>query len=149
MGKIFLLLLISFSILFLGYHAEAQVTNLTVNGMSSNFTFVQGAVLTWEYNLPVGGTANGEIWIDINGNGVIDPLIDKSVFGVFPQTDGQSGTNGPGDMDSTVNGHIILAVPDFGLAPAKYVFRFTNNGVGQSIAGTVTPLVSPTFTVSG
>src|SRR5450759_5911795 len=106
MGKIFLLLLISFSILFLGYHAEAQVTNLTVNGMSSNFTFVQGDALTWEYNLPVGGTANCEIWIDINGNGVIDPLIDKSVFGVFSQTDGQSGTNRPGDMDSTVNGPV-------------------------------------------
>ena len=57
--------MISFSILFGGYRAEAQVTNLTVNGMSSNFTFVQGAALKWEYNLPVGGTANGEIWIEV------------------------------------------------------------------------------------
>ena len=149
MKKTSLLSLISFFILVLGYRAEAQVTNLTVNGVSSNFTFVQGDALTWEFNLPVGGTASCEIWIDIDGNGVIDPLIDKSVFGVIPQTDGQPGINGPADMDSTVNGHIILVVPDFGLAPAKYVFRFTNNGVGESIAGTVTPVVSPAFTVSG
>ncbi len=135
----------------MGYQASSQVTNLKVNGVSSNFTMVQGDSLKWEYNLPVGGTAIGQIWIDLNGNGVIDTATDKLMFGQsFTETDGQSNNqNGPGDMDSTVNGHIYFALGNDGLAPAHYILRFTNNGVGQSVAGTMTALPSPAFTISG
>lgn len=140
---------LAFLVLLFGYLANAQVTNLKVNGYSSNFTMVQGDSLKWEYNLPVGGTAEGEIWIDLNGNGAIDPSTDKQIFGTFTQTDGQSGGNGPGDMDGLVNGHILLAMGNLGLAPTKYIFKFSNSGVAQSVAGTVTVLPSPTYTVSG
>jgi photosystem II stability/assembly factor-like uncharacterized protein len=126
-------LALAFLVLLFGYVANAQVTNLTVNGVSSNFTMVQGDTLKWEYNLPVGGSAEGELWIDLNGNGVIDPASDKQLFGTFTQTDGQSGD--PGDMDGLVNGHILFAMGNFGIA--------------QSVAGTVTALPSPTYTVSG
>ena len=142
------LLLIALFVCFL-YQASAQVTNLNVNGFSANFTIAQGDSLIWEYNLPVGGTANGEIWIDLNGNGIIDSTTDKLMFGSFTQTDGQNGDKGPGDMDSLVNGHIYFALGNDGVAPAKYVLRFTNGGIAQSVAGTVTALPSPTYTVSG
>ncbi|MCX6150282.1 MAG: YCF48-related protein [Ignavibacteriales bacterium] len=136
-----------FLFLYLGSGAEAQVTNLTVNGVSSNFTMVQGDSLKWEYNLPVGGSAKGEFWIDLNGNGVIDPASDKQLFGTFTQTDGQSGD--PGDMDGLVNGHIFFVIESFGLPPAKYILKFSNNGIEQSVVGTFTALPSPTYTVSG
>ncbi len=144
------LLAVTLLCIFAGSSAKAQVTNLKINGFSSNFTVVQGDSLKWEYDLPVGGTATGEIWIDLNGNGVIDPTIDKSMFGNFTQTDGQvNGNNGPGDMDSLVNGKCLLAIANNGQAPAKYIVRFSNNGVGQSVAGTITALPLPTYTVSG
>ena len=128
----------------------AQVTNLTVNGSSSDFTFQQGGTLNWKYYLPVGGTAQCEIWIDINGNGTIDPASDKQLFGTFTQTDGLfSGDSGPGDMDSVANGQCYFTMANFGLAPAQYLLKFTNNGVGQTIAGTVTAMPSPAFTISG
>jgi photosystem II stability/assembly factor-like uncharacterized protein len=133
--------------LYLGSDAEAQVTNLTVNGVSSNFSLVQGDSLWWEYNLPIGGTADGQIWIDLNSNGTIDPLTDKQIFGDFTQTDGQYGGNGPGDMDSTVNGHIFCGGGNLGFAPAHYIF--TNNNISQSVWGTVIPMPAPAFTVSG
>lgn len=145
----FLSILFSLLVVF-SARLSAQVTNLTVNGVSSNFTMVQGDSLKWEYNLPVGGTAECEIWIDLNGNGIIDPASDKQLFGTFTQTDGvYNGDKGPGDMDSLANGQCYFAMANFGFAPAKYILRFTNNGVGQSITGTVTAMPSPAFTVSG
>ena len=150
MKKGYLCCLISCLIIFIESNVYAQVTNLTVNGYTSDFSFTQGDSLKWEYNLPDGGTAQCEIWIDLNGNGIIDPTIDKQLFGTFTQTDGiYNGGNGPGDMDSVANGQCYFAMANFGLAPAKYVLRFTNNGVGQSITGTVTAMASPAFTVSG
>jgi len=145
------LLLLALLVVGVGFHANAQVTNLKVNGVSANFTAVQGDSLRWEYDLPVGGTANGQIWIDLNGNGAIDTATDKLMFGTFTQTDGQYGSQekGPGDMDSLVNGKCLLAFANDGLAPAKYILKFTNNGVGQSISGTITALPSPTYTISG
>ena len=142
---------LAFLVFLFGYLANAQVTNLKVNGYSSNFTVVQGDSLNWEYNLPVGGSADGEIWIDLNGNGVIDPSTDKQIFGTFTQTDGQSGgDSGPGDMDGLVNGHILYGGGNVGIAPAKYIFKFSNSGgVAKSIAGTITALPSPTYTVKG
>ncbi len=136
--------------LLLSTFVQAQVTNLKVNNYSANFSVIQGDSLWWEYNLPVGGSAVGQLWVDINNNGNIDPSVDKQLFGDFTQTDGISGGNGmPGDLDGAVNGHIFFGGPNLGFAPAKYIFKFTNNSIGQSIWGTVTPLTSPTFTVSG
>jgi hypothetical protein len=126
----------------------AQVTNLTVNGSTTNFTMTSGDVVDWSYNLPVGETADGRIYIDVNGNHTIDVGTDINLF-TFSQTDGNSnGNGGPPDIDGLENGAIHFAQA-VGLAPATYVMEFTNNSVSQSIWGVVNPLASPTFTVSG
>ena len=127
---------------------EAQVTNLLVNGVSSNFTMVSGNAVSWSYNLPTGATANCELWYDVNQNGAIDPATDVELFS-FTQTDGNSnGDGGPPDMDGLVNGAISFSQP-VGLAPVKYVFKAVNSGTGLSVAGTVTALSSPAHTISG
>jgi hypothetical protein len=107
-----------------------------------------GDAITWEYDIPSGQTAFGEIWIDLNDNGTIDPASDKTLF-IFTQTDGDTnGNGGPPDMDGTANGHIIFSQP-VGLAPAKYIMKFSHNSVGASVSGTVTPLLSPNRSISG
>ena len=68
----------------------------------------------------------------------------------FSITDGESnGDNGPGDMDGLVNGTISVGPLPLGLAPANYIMKFTENNVGQTITGTVLPLISPAYTISG
>lgn len=144
-----LLLLLSI-LLLTSTRISAQITNLKVNGVTNNFSVTQGQALTWECNLPVGGVLTCEIWIDLNGNGVIDPGVDKSMFGVFTQTDGDiSGNNGPGDMDSLKNGHILLYLPGFNFAPGKYVFKFSNGGTTLYVTGTVAVMPSPVYTIAG
>ncbi|HLB00313.1 MAG TPA: hypothetical protein VJO14_02910, partial [Bacteroidota bacterium] len=137
-----LLLLLSFT------PALSQVTNLIVNGSSTNFTMTSGDVVSWSYNLPAGEAAIGEIWIDLNTNQAIDPGTDRRLLS-FTETDGDTiGYNGPPDMDGLVNGAIQLTMP-VGLAPQAYVLKFSNNGVGQSVWGSVDPLASPAYTISG
>ena len=51
-------------------------------------------------------------------------------------------------MDGLVNGHVVFN-QKIGLAPGKYLFRMTQNSVGQTIAGTVSALASPAHTISG
>jgi hypothetical protein len=124
-----------------------QITNLLVNGSSTNFTMASGGEISWSYSLPVGGTALLQIWIDVNSNTVLDPGTDM-MWQAFYQTDGQSGHNGPPDMDDSVNGRIRFA-QEVGLAPGKYIMSFSNNSLMVTIPGTVTPMVSPVFTISG
>lgn len=145
----FLLTMIFFTLLF-SFHSKAQITNLTLNSYSSHAVITQGQGLIWECNLPVGGTATIEVWVDIDGNGQINAAIDKSIFGTFAQVDGdQSGNGGPNDMDNLVNGHLYLNMPDLTLAPAKYILLFSNNGFTTSISGTVLPMPSPQYTITG
>lgn len=127
--------------------AYAQVTNLLVNGSSTHFTMESGSEISWSYNLPVGGTALLQIWIDVNSNTVIEPATDV-LWQSFYQIDGRMDLNGPPDLDGSVNGQIVFAQP-VGLAPADYVMSFNNNNSPVTISGTVTPLTSPVFTVSG
>ena len=51
-------------------------------------------------------------------------------------------------MDGLANGHVSFQ-QNLGLAPAHYIMTFENHNNTQSIATTVTNLVSPTFTISG
>jgi hypothetical protein len=108
---------------------------------------VSGDTIDWSYNLPVGGTAIAQIWIDVNSNTIIDPATDV-LWQAFTQTDGQQGNSGPPDLDGSVDGHISFK-QNVGLAPANYIMSFKNNDAGLDIYGTVTPLVSPTFIISG
>jgi hypothetical protein len=131
------------------FPAAAQVTNLTVNHVSSNFTFVSGDTIQWSYNIPTpGGTAYGEIWYDVNSNGVIEPGTDVNKF-TFTQTDGNSnGNGGPPDLDGTANGQLVFG-QRVGVAPGHYILRFTFNSQSASVEGNVTALASPAHTISG
>jgi hypothetical protein len=106
-----------------------------------------GDEISWSYNLPVGGTAILEIWIDVNGNTFIEPLTDV-MWQTFYQIDGQNNYNGPPDTDGLVNGQITFAQP-VGLAPGEYIMSFNNNNTPITIPGTITPMTSPVFTISG
>ena len=138
-------LLLSF---FFTINMHAQVTNLQVNGVSSNFTVASGGVLTWNYNVPVGATAVNEIWYDVNQNGSID--AGDILYASFSVTDGvANGDNGPGDGDGLANGLIILSPTVLGFAPGQYILKFTENNQGITIVGTVTPLLYPAHSLSG
>jgi hypothetical protein len=142
------LLIILLLTLVLGASVHAQLTNLLVNGVSTNFTMVSGNTISWSYNIPPGSATTIEIWIDVNTNGIIDPLIDKT-FNIFTQTDGDTnGNGGPPDMDGLVNGAVVFSQP-VGLAPQTYIMKFTNNSSSVTIRGTITPLASPAYTISG
>lgn len=124
-----------------------QVSNLLVNGSSTHFTMVSGDEISWSYNLSVGDTALLEFWLDINSNTVIDAETDV-LWQSFYQIDGGQGQNGPPDIDGLANGEISFA-QEVGLAPGEYVMSFTNNDSTVVISGTVTPIDSPLFTISG
>src|ERR1017187_342072 len=94
-----LILLSALLSIFCFVQSTAQISNLTVNGSSSAFTMTSGDTVHWQYNVsPVGATAVIEIWLDVNGNGLIDPATDV-LWQAFTQTDGDTnGNNGPPDM---------------------------------------------------
>jgi hypothetical protein len=146
MKNLSLLFLLS---LFLSITAYGQVTNLTVNGQTSNFTMASGDQFGWSYDVPnAGDTTLVVIWIDTDQNGVLNPSIDV-VWTFFNQIDGGQNTQGgPPDLDGLANGHVVFQ-QNLGLAPAHYIMVFQNHNNLQSIAGTVTNLASPTFTISG
>jgi hypothetical protein len=127
---------------------SAQVTNLTIQGSTSSFTFVSGGNLSWAYDVPNGDTTTCEIWIDVNKNSVIEPGTDR-LYMSFLQADGvMDGLNGPPDIDGSKNGHVVFQSP-VGIAPETYIMKFTDNGTGMQLPGTCTPLASAAFTISG
>ncbi len=143
-----LLLLTVICYSFLAASSSAQISNVKVNGSATSFTMASGDTITWSYNVPLGATAVIQIWYDVNGNGTIDPTTDV-LWQSFSQTDGDTvGNNGPPDMDGLVNGAVFVKIPA-GLAPGKYVMKFTQGGVSAMVAGTVSPLASPAQTISG
>jgi len=135
-------------VLGIPFFASAQVTNLKIENVSSNFSMTSGDTFSWEYNCPTGATVTGEIWYDVNSNGIID-AGDVLRF-AFTQTDGNNNPNsyGPPDEDGSLNGHVLF-YQRLGVAPGKYVFRFTQNGSSVTEAGTVLALASPAHTISG
>ena len=144
--KIYSTILSIFFLLLITSSLNAQVTNLLVNGSSSSFTMMSGDKITWSYNVPNGASTLIEIWLDVNGNGIID--AGDVLWQSFTQTDNDTnGQNGPPDMNSTL-GSVSLSQP-VGLAPGKYIMKLTQNNQSASITGTVTPLTSPAITISG
>lgn len=147
MKKLSLLFLFS---LFISLPAYSQVTNLLVNGQSSgtNFSMASGDQLGWSYDVPTpGDTTLIVIWVDANQNGTLD--ANDVVWTSFYQVDGVINTQGgPPDLDGLANGHVVFQ-QNLGLAPAHYIMVFTNHNISKNVIGTVTNLVSPTFTISG
>jgi hypothetical protein len=103
----------------------------------------------WSYDVPnAGDTTLVVIWIDTDQNGILNPSIDV-VWTFFNQIDGGQNTQGaPPDLDGLANGHVVFQ-QNLGLAPAHYIMVFQNHNNLNSVAGTVTNLASPTFTISG
>lgn len=127
--------------------AVAQVTAVTVNNQASGATIQQGGIVSWAISLPAGETSDNTIWLDVNGNTVVDPGTDKPLF-IFRQTDGLAAGDGPGDADGVADGVIHTTVP-LGLAPADWIFEAKHNGAGASASFTITPIPSPSYSVSG
>ena len=146
MKNLLVLFVFSFLITMTAY---SQVTNLLVNGQTSNPTMASGDQLSWSYDVPVAGdTTLIVIWVDVDQNGILNPLVDV-VWTYFNQVDGDpNGQGGPPDMDGIANGHVSFQ-QNLGLAPAHYIMTFENHNNTKSIATTVTNLASPTFTISG
>ena len=135
--------------LFLSLTAYSQVTNLVVNGQTSNFTMASGDQISWAYNVPNPGDSTLiEIWVDADQNGILNPAVDV-LWNCMVQIDGDTkGQNGVPDMDGLANGYVSIQA-NVGLAPAHYIMVFKNHNNYKYIAGTVTNLVSPVFTISG
>ena len=121
--------------------------NLLINGLAANVQARQGEPFTWQFNLPVGSTANMEIWVDTDTNSVLDPAIDFSLI-QFTQTDGQPEGNGPPDMDGLVNGRVWVSMKN-GLAPGRYFMRVFQAGLADTVDFQVLPLLNPAFSVFG
>ncbi len=129
---------------------NAQVTNLSINGSTSNFIGTQDIGVQWQYDVPVGSTTKVELWLHLGGSTFIDPSTDKSIFGAFYQTDGDAeGRNGPPDFDGLQNGHVLMNIPTIFLAPGNYIMKFTNNNQTVQISGTILPMAAPAYTISG
>ncbi|TAK65574.1 MAG: T9SS type A sorting domain-containing protein [Bacteroidetes bacterium] len=148
MKKIYYLYL-SWSLLFvIAVQSYSQVTNLVVNGSSTNFTMTSGDTVTWQFNLPTGATADAVLWGDVNANGTIETNVDIKYL-PFSISDGnQQGYDGPPDMDETVNGQIYFNMA-VGLAPGHWIFEASHNSVGQSVFFEVLHLASPAHIISG
>jgi hypothetical protein len=134
---------------FFSLNSYSQVSNLKVNGSSSNFTIASGDLFGWSFDVPhPGDTTLVVIWIDADQNGILNPSMDV-VWTFFNQIDGDpNGQGGPPDIDGVADGHVSFQ-QNLGLAPAHYIMTFKNHDNVQSIAGTITNLASPTFTISG
>jgi hypothetical protein len=141
------LLLVSF--LLFSFSSYSQVTNLKVNGQSLTFTGVSGSQFGWSFDVPNhGDTTLVVIWIDTDQNGTLNTSVDV-VWTFFNQIDGDpNGQGGPPDIDGLADGHVSFQ-QNLGLAPARYIMTFKNHNNTQSVAGTITNLPSPTFTISG
>ena len=140
-------------LIFFSSQINAQVTNLVVNGVSpgSNFTMESGGAMSWQFNVPnPGDTALIEIWLDLNNSRSID--TGDKLWQSFNQIDGDpQGQYGAPDMDGVANGSISLINFLLGLAPTDYIMKATNKGVGQMVAGTITPLATSkvAYAISG
>ena len=135
-------------VLFFANSTNGQVTGLSVNHAGLAFSMTSGDTIFWSYDIPSGTTTTGEIWLDVNTNGTIEPGTDVFVVS-FTQTDGDTnGNGGPPDFDRTVDGHVSF-YQRIGFFAGHYIMKFTNNGGSQNAVGTISPLASPAHTLSG
>ncbi|UEG50984.1 carboxypeptidase-like regulatory domain-containing protein [Ferruginibacter lapsinanis] len=123
---------------------------LTVNGQANGATFETGNTFSWSISgLTTGAGVSNQLWIDMNGNDIIDPATDF-LFVSFNQTDGVPGGNqGPGDDDATANGTITTSIGGLGFPVGNYIFRTISGTDTATSTYSLTAISSPTFTVSG
>ena len=143
-----IIFVIAFVLMFV-FSTYGQVSSLSVNGVSSDFTMTSGDQISWSFDVPsVGDTTLIEIWVDTDQNRELDPAVDV-LWTYFIQIDGDpEGQNGPPDIDGEANGQVSFEQP-VGLAPAEYIMVFRNHDNYSTVTGSVLSLPSPTFTISG
>jgi len=127
--------------------STAQISNFTVNGLETGAQARQGAIINWQYDLSIGGTATIEIWVDRDSNKTANPTFDFQLF-VFPQEDGGEASDGPPDMDEAINGQVSVQLPN-GLAVAHYVMIASENGVTDTVDFKILPLENPKYSIFG
>jgi hypothetical protein len=121
--------------------------SISVNGTASGASMTQDDSLKWIISgIPSGAAVTTQIWFDADSNGIIDPAADR-LFLSGSQTDGISGD--PGDLDGSVNGIIYFAASIHILAPAHYILTAIYGTDTASAAFTITPMLSPAYTISG
>jgi hypothetical protein len=129
---------IGFCVLVGAANVCAQVPTFTITPSRITNDYVGPITLS------IGGIANGqkviiEKWLDLNGDGLIDPALEMR-FMRFAVTDGQqpniSGVrygSVPGDEDGTANGQIqvVLNYPDYNRVldhiTGQYIFRLIDS----------------------
>ncbi len=124
---------------------------ITVNGQVSGASFEQGATITWNTTgIPNATYVLNEFWIDLNDNGIVDPLTDL-LFVNFYQKDGtaSSGDGPPGDDDGLENGQITSSIGGFYMPLGKYIFKVRNSIDSATATFTIAPLSTITYTISG
>lgn len=141
--QLLLIILFSFS------NSFANIV-VTVNGQANGAAFPQASIFQWNINgLANGAVVSNQLWIDLNGNGVIDPATDL-LFVSFSETDGVAGGNdGPGDDDGIANGTISTSISGLSFPVRNYIFKSTSGIDSATSTFSITPMVSPTLYVSG
>ena len=137
-----------FLLVLLSFQSSYGLTNyvfFTVNGDTTlKTTAVQGDTFSWGSNCAVGASLYWQIWIDTDGDSILNPS-DKLLF-EFIISDGDTSSQGPPpDISPTPDGWYICQPFEAGIAPAYYIFKvmdLTDSSTTQRGIG-VTPLPSP------
>ena len=146
--KIFTILLSVLILALMTSNVSAGIS-VSVNGQANGATFVQGSFFqVLITGISPGATTYNQLWIDENGDGIIDPATDFLLV-PFSTTDGVSGNNGPGDGDGTVNGSINIQIGGMYFPTAKYIFKVISGTDSATSTFSVTAMTSFTYTVSG
>lgn len=128
--------------------AASQPLSLTINGLPEGAVITSGEAIGWSVTVPTGTAIMGEIWVDVNQNGIVDPATDRATF-IFEMQDGQPGYDVPGDSDEMANGTITFAPFSAGLAPAHWLMVVRNDGSSDTASFVVQPLTSPVASIVG
>ena len=123
---------------------------MTIKGQANGATFGQGDSFLWNITgLSNGAFVYNQLWIDLNGNGIVDPGTDL-LFVSFGETDGVSGgNNGPGDDDGLVNGNIYTNLSGLSFPTGNYIFKSRSGTDSTTSTFSITPMVSPSCYVNG
>lgn len=136
-------------VLLFSYTQVSATMGVTVNGQANGAVIIQGNSIQWNITgLANGATVLNNIWVDLNGNNIVDPATDL-LFITFNQTDGVPGNDGPGDDDGLVNGAIQTTMNGISLAVGAYIFKSNSGTDSAQSTFSVTPMLSPTFYVNG
>ncbi len=132
----------------LSFRPAMALTNyifFSVNGDSSRTSMTQGELVSWGSNCAVGATITWEIWIDLNGNSIIEPSSDR-MLATFNIADGDTLSNGPPpDINPVPDGWYVSPPMLLGVAPGNYVFKATDQSDATSAQRALycNPLLSP------